>query len=79
MKYADGCTADDGRKTNVVAAHKGFGRKQDSIWYDASEGRDRSIMHMWHVFGSLLNYGVWDLYNCGRYQVDIQQNSSYRN
>lgn len=56
---------------------QGFGRKQDSIWYDASEGRDHSIMHMWRGFGSLLNYRVWDLQSLERYQVDIQQNSSY--
>ena len=26
-------------------------------------------MHVWHIFGSLLNYGVWDLYKYGRHQV----------
>lgn len=77
MKYDNGGSAADGRKMDAVAAHKGFGRKQDSIWYDAFEGRDHSIVHMWHVFGSLLDDGVWDLYNLGRYQVDFQHNSSY--
>lgn len=30
-----------------------------------------SIMQLWHIFGSLLNYGVWDLYKCGRHQVEM--------
>lgn len=31
-----------------------------------------SIMQMWHIFDSLLNNGVWDLYKCGRHQVEMQ-------
>lgn len=41
MKYDSDGTAVDGAKMDAVTdAHRGFGRRQDSIWYDASEGSD---------------------------------------
>lgn len=77
MKYDDD-GAEDGKKMNAVTdAPRGSGRKQDSIQYDASQGVTRSIEQMWHGFGSLLNYGVWDLYNRGRCQAERHHNSSY--
>lgn len=35
------------------------------------KGMTFSIMQMGHIFGSMLNYGVWNLYKCGRHQVEI--------
>ena len=35
------------------------------------KGMTFSITQMGHIFGSMLNYGVWNLYKCGRHQVEI--------
>lgn len=41
LKYEDDGAVVDGKRRNAVTdAHRGFGRKWDSIQYDASEGSD---------------------------------------